>query len=163
MKKVCTYVPSKKKSEVLWYVRRVLNWNENFFFRKSYQGWTCFYDDSKHSLQKTDCVYTQAMLALIWKWKRASRKIDAVYRQVICLLSMLMTESEHTVFAKTCLCLYTGYDFFPLCTNSADLWFCVLFCLHILNNPLHHFWQANATGYFLFNTIAPPINSVRIM
>ena len=63
----------------------------------------------KHSLQKTDCVYTQAMLALIWNWKRAGRKIDEVYRQIICLLSMIITESRHTVFAKTCLCLYTGY------------------------------------------------------
>ena len=59
--------------------------------------------------KKTDCVYTQAMLALIWNWKRAGRKIDEVYRQIICLLSMIITESRHTVFAKTCLCLYTGY------------------------------------------------------
>ena len=33
----------------------------------------------------------------------------AVYRQIICLLSMIITESEHTVFVKTCLCLYIGY------------------------------------------------------
>ena len=32
-----------------------------------------------------------------------------VWPQIICLLSMLIPESRHTVFAKTCLCLYTGY------------------------------------------------------
>ena len=31
-----------------------------------------------------------------------------VWPQIICLLSMIITESRHTVFAKTCLCLYTG-------------------------------------------------------
>ena len=67
------------------------------FLKKRECGHKCYAccqrSGSKHSSQKTDCVYTQAMLALIWKWKRASRKIDAVYRQVICLL---FTEFEKT-------------------------------------------------------------------
>ena len=66
----------------------------------------------KHSSQKSDDVATKAMLALI---KRVSiyfsdfLKKRRVWPQVICLLSMLIPESRHTVFAKTCLCLYTGY------------------------------------------------------
>jgi len=65
----------------------------------------------KHSSQKSDDVATKAMLALI---KRVSiyfsdfLKKRQVWPQVICLLSMLMPESEHTDFSKSCLCLFTG-------------------------------------------------------
>ena len=56
-------------------------------------------------------MYTKSLLALI---KRVSiyfsdfLKKRRVWPQVICLLSMLMPESQHTDFSKSCLCLYTG-------------------------------------------------------
>ena len=45
------------------YVRSVLNWNENFFFRKNYQGWIYFYVDSKHSLCKDTDTFLQKLYA----------------------------------------------------------------------------------------------------
>ena len=84
------------------------------FFRKSIKGFgfsqqvfcICRHADF---LWKWGSVATNAMLAV----NEVAESIDCKKRTVSihrrCLLSMIITESEHTVFAKTCLCLYTGY------------------------------------------------------
>ena len=60
-------------------------------------------------LWKWGSVATNAMLAVNEVAESIVYKKRTVSIHRRCLLSMIITESRHTVFAKTCLCLYTGY------------------------------------------------------